>query len=193
MLSCFRERKIYVTREKLRDSVNRVFPSDRQLRLAKSIRRRQYNVDGPHHLWHVDGNHKLIRYNLVIHAGIDGFSRAVMFIKCSDNNRASTVFKAFEEAVNIFGIPSRIRIDKGGENREIAVFMLDNKGLGRGSILAGKSTHNQRIERFWRDARKDVIDYYRNIFQYIESDLSINFDHPICIFVLHYLFFIKNK
>jgi hypothetical protein len=116
-------------------------------RKAKTLQRRQYHVSGPHALWHIDGNHKLIKYGLVIHGGICGFSSAVVFMKCSDNNRAVTAFQAFHEGVATYGIPSRIRIDKGTENVEIARYMLQHRGLNRGSVIAGKSTHNQRIER----------------------------------------------
>jgi hypothetical protein len=31
-----------------------------------------YEVAGPMSLWHVDANHKLIRWKFVIHGGIDG-------------------------------------------------------------------------------------------------------------------------
>ena len=37
--------------------------------------------------WHVDGHHKLIKWKLVTHGGIDGFSRD---LKCSNNNTAET-------------------------------------------------------------------------------------------------------
>ena len=39
------------------------------------INRRKYSVKGSNSLWHIDGNHKLIRWNFVIHGGIDGYSR----------------------------------------------------------------------------------------------------------------------
>lgn len=66
-----------VTRKRLRASMKRVDPEGVEKRRRKAIHRREYNVEGPHHLWHVDGNHKLIKFNMVIHAGIDGFSRHV--------------------------------------------------------------------------------------------------------------------
>lgn len=50
---------------------------------------------------HLDGNHKLIQpYHFVIHGGIDSFSRLVVFLKVSINNRASTVLECFREAVS---------------------------------------------------------------------------------------------
>ena len=53
-----------VCRERIRASLKRVHPEGILLRSLELniVRRRQYNVRGPLALWHVDGNHKLIRY-----------------------------------------------------------------------------------------------------------------------------------
>ena len=100
----------YVTRSNLRASMHRVDPEGVEGRKSKPIKRRVYSVEGPHHLWHIDGNHKLIRFHIVIYAGMDGFSRALMFIGASNNNRSETVLNLFTEATKTYGIPSRIRI-----------------------------------------------------------------------------------
>ena len=181
-----------VQRARLRASMRRVDPEGILLRRRKAVHRRIYQVAGPHHLWHVDGNHKLIKFNLVIHAGIDGYSRAIMYARCADNNTAKTALKAFKRGVKRYGCPSRVRTDKGGENVMIGKYMLRKKGLNRGSILAGKSTHNQRIERQWRDMSKEVISFYRELFFRISDRLEINYrvdvSENIPIFCLHYLF-----
>lgn len=100
-------------------------------------------------------------------------------------------------AVVKYGIPSRLRIDKGGENWDIAQFMVDNRGTDRKSVITGKSVHNQRIERFWRDVRKEVLNYYIDLFDWFiygdeEEDNYYNglidLDNPRDIFCLHYLF-----
>ena len=110
------------------------------------LHRRQYSVSGPNALWHIDGYHKLIRWRTVVHGGIDGFSRPVE----SNNNRA---LSAFQAGVSEYGVPSRVRTDRGGENVEIARYMLQDpaRGPGRGSVITGRSVHNQRIEHLWRD------------------------------------------
>ena len=53
---------IRVQRHRLRSSVKRVDPVGQRLREFTNIRRRIYNVHSPLALWHIDGNHKLIRY-----------------------------------------------------------------------------------------------------------------------------------
>ena len=31
-------------------------------------------------LWHIDGHHSLIRWHVVVHGGIDGFSRMITYL-----------------------------------------------------------------------------------------------------------------
>ena len=65
---------------------------------------------------------------MVIHAGMDGFSYVPVFLHCSNNNRASTGLEHFQNAVVEWELPSRVRCscDKGGENTEVAWFMLSH-------------------------------------------------------------------
>ena len=94
-----------------------------------------------------------LRWGFVIHGGIDGFTRMIVFLECHTNNRASTVYRLFHNALQTYGLPSRVRSDKGRENCDVAWFMLSHplRGPTRGSHIAGRSVHNQRIERLWRD------------------------------------------
>ena len=56
---------IRITRIKARESLQRVDPIGVAQRwLQGPVRRRRYSVKGPLSLWHIDGNHKLIRYTL---------------------------------------------------------------------------------------------------------------------------------
>ena len=50
-----------VTQSRVRDAMWRVDPEGSTLRWAQAIQRRKYSVTGPLALWHLDGNHKLIR------------------------------------------------------------------------------------------------------------------------------------
>lgn len=88
----------------------------------------------PNSLWHIDGYHKLIRWRIVIHGGVDGYSRIPVYVVASDNNRSSTVLAAFESAVRKYGLPSRVRSDKGGENVLVSALILGQRSRGRGSM-----------------------------------------------------------
>ena len=52
---------IHVQRQRLRLSIQRVDPVNTALRRAKTVKRRVYRVEGPNSVWHLDGDHKLIR------------------------------------------------------------------------------------------------------------------------------------
>ena len=128
-----------------------------------------------------DDNHKLIRWGLVIHGGIDGYSRLIVFLKCSDNNRGETVKR---NAIHEYGIPSHIRADQGGENMQVAEMMLELKGTGRSSVLVGPLVHNQRIEHLWRDLFDRVTgSYYRLLYLLREmwNFRSFNLIHYLCL------------
>lgn len=85
-----------------------------------------------------------------------------MFLRCSSNNKAETVLELFINAVESDGCrwPSRIRVDHGVENVQVCDAMVRARGEGRGSFIAGPSTHNQRIERLWRDVFRCVVHLY---------------------------------
>ena len=61
----------------------------------------------------------LFRWRLVVHGGVDGFSRFIVYLSCSNNNKSETVYHLFESAIRDYGIPDRVRSDKGGENIKV--------------------------------------------------------------------------
>lgn len=63
---CLVSRGIRVQFERVRESQRRVDPEGSIMRRLNRVQRRRYAVQGPRHLWHVDGNHKLIRYGLFL-------------------------------------------------------------------------------------------------------------------------------
>ena len=56
-----RDRGIVVQQTRARESLRRTDPEGIAMRKSLNIKRRQYNVSSPLELWHIDGNHKLIR------------------------------------------------------------------------------------------------------------------------------------
>ena len=120
-----------------------------------------------------DGHHKLILWRMVTHAAIDGFSRLIIFLRCSTstNNQASTVYNQFLQGVSQYGLPSRVRTDQGRENILVARHMLRHRGIKRRSVLVGSSVHNQRIERLWRDSHRCITTsmFYR-LFSFLEEN-----------------------
>ena len=47
---------------------------------------------------------------------MDGHTRIPVYLKASNNNSSDTVPELFLQAVEEYGLPSRVRSDKGGEN-----------------------------------------------------------------------------
>ena len=112
----------------------------------------------------------------------------MVFLRLSINNRAETVFESFVSATTKFGVPSRVRCDHGGENVEVATFMNVHRGTGRGSCITGKSVHNQRIERFWRDLYTGCSFVYQQLFQLMKREGILDPDNPLQVWCLHFVY-----
>ena len=113
-----------------------------------------------------------------------------MYLRWSPNNCASTILQLFQDAVNRFGLLSRVRSDLGGENVDVARFVLQHpeRGINSGGMITGTSVHNQAIERLWADLRRVVISYYIRLFLHLESSQVLDRLNEGHLIALHYVF-----
>ena len=150
--------------------------------MGHTIRRRVYMNPHPHFLWHIDTNHKLIRWKLIIHAAIDGFSRNIVYLECFNNNRAHTVLHLFLEAAHSCGIPPRkVRTDQSVENQ----FIIDLLGP---DSLVGSSVHNQRVERLNRTINDNIRTRYGAVFYRLEHSGILDVYSDLDVAILHYVY-----
>jgi hypothetical protein len=62
------------------------------------------------------------------------------------------------------GCPRRIRADAGTENAHVEQLQKFFRNEAGDCFLTGKSTANQRIEWFWGLLRKELVQFYINLF-----------------------------
>ena len=85
-------------------------------------------------------------------------------------------------------MPSRIRVDYGVENVQACDAMVEERGEGRGSFIAGPSTRDQRIERLWRDVFRCVCHLFYDVFYAMEDTGLLNIENPTDLFALNLTF-----
>ncbi|KAF4597019.1 hypothetical protein EYR40_007469 [Pleurotus pulmonarius] len=109
-------------------------------------------------------------------------------LRASTNNRAETVLEMFLDAALAYGLPSRVRGDRGGENRDVSMFMILSRGPNRASFVWGPSTNNTRIERVWGEVGGQFARAWRGFFLRLERQHHLDRKNPHHRWILHFLF-----
>ncbi|XP_067660094.1 uncharacterized protein [Haliotis asinina] len=158
-------------------------PEGVEARKRRRLRRRQYLSRGPNNVWHIDSYDKLKPYGMAINGCIDGFSRNIIWLDvCKTNSDPKVIAGYYIGAVQrLGGCPQRIRADMGSENsyvEQMQIFLRRNHEddlSGANSFMYGKSTHNQRIEWFWGILRKQLAQYWMDLFKSFQDEEDTQF------------------
>ncbi|KAJ8692156.1 hypothetical protein PTI98_009494 [Pleurotus ostreatus] len=177
-----------IQKTRISEALQRASGLGQKVKQQTVIKRRVYEVSRPNALWHIDGHHKLIHWGIVIFGVVDGYSRMITGLRASDNNRADTALSVFLEAVENHGQPSRVRGDRGRENKGIAVYMILTKGANRGSFIWGPSTRNTRVECLWVEIGTQFGQQWRAFFQRLEDQHQLDRHNPHHLWLIHVLF-----
>ena len=92
-----------------------------------------------------------------MHCCVDEYSRVIVYDTLSDSNRADTVLELFIKGVQEFGLPLRVSSDQGLENVGVVQHVLENGGLGRGSLITASPGSSFAIGNVNMTLRNSVI------------------------------------
>ena len=155
----------------MRDLID-IYEPGRHAEMKKSrLHRRIYNVNGPNHIWHIDGNDKLKPFGFCISGAIDGWSHLLLWLKVDVTNKNPNLICRYylDTVTTLDTVPRIVRVDPGTEN----VHIMDTQSLLRAEhhdnlankpVFVGSSNHNQRIEKFWGYLRPAFLQDYMDLF-----------------------------
>ena len=123
----------------------------------------------------------------MVHGGIDGYSRVITFLKCHTNNRAETVLSSFQQGVERYGLPKKVHSDHGGENINVWHYMMTTHGHHQ-CVIVGSSTHNECIERLWKDVHCSVLVTFGNVLCELADESPLDVLNEVDMFCLHTVF-----
>ena len=117
---------------------------------------------------------------------MDFHTQSPTYLKCADNNRATTVLDLFCKAVSRFSLPNYVCSDHGGENG----------GSGSAWYLVTATTilvYWQGVlcttkERMRRDVHWCIASTYADTFRNLESEDLLDPLNEVDLYCLHYIF-----
>lgn len=176
--------------------MNIVDPAGIENRSRHRLKRRLYDVPRPNHLWHVDGFDKLKEYGMAISGCVDGFSCKVIWCQvATTNNKPQVIAYYYLCAIKEHNsLPAIVRSDRGTENTLIESMQKilrhdhEDAAAKEYSFLKGKSTANERIEKYWKQLLNSTLDFYRQLFKPMKNDGILDTSDPLHIEVLRYCF-----
>ena len=143
---------------------------------------------GPNYCWSLDGHDKFRQFGIQIYAGIDVYSRKIIWTYCGRSNRSNiSVAWQYVHAIDQLGFrPQFLRTDRGSETSFLrrAQLILYRKGVARDPddineilqedditrcYLYGTSKENFRIERWWGVATQGKLQEWRIYFHELKE------------------------
>lgn len=160
---------LLVSRHEVATLIQILDPEGVELRRRRRLRRREYYAEGPNFLWHLDSYDKLKPYGICINGCVDGFSRHMIWLEAYHTNSDPRVIAGYYmKAIELRrGCPANMRGDMGTENSHVA--QIQSFCTGSPSFIYGRSTANQRIERWWGILRMECVQFWIDLFQLMKD------------------------
>ncbi|CAH3019489.1 unnamed protein product [Porites evermanni] len=183
---------MHVPRNMVAQILHDLDPEASSLRKKKKLKRRHYLSHGPNQCWHIDGYDKLKPFGFPIHAGVDGYSRKVLWVELErSNNLPEITARYYLECVKEHGFcPLQTRTDCGTENGIIAAmqcyFRSEDSAphSGESAHIYGTSTGNQRVENwwshYWKSSSSWWIQFFKDLLDSGRVDIA-NETHKECL------------
>jgi hypothetical protein len=146
--------QLHVGKELLRCYLHCQDPSAVYSPLRRRLQRRTYVSNAPNECWHLDGYYILKKYGLAVHGCVDGYSRRIIWLRCSASNNNPYVIGSFylDAVEKLMLCPNKLRSDRRSENSVVAA-LQSCFTRNWNSYVFGSST-NQRIGSFWAVLRR---------------------------------------
>lgn len=177
------EKGLRIQRKFVREALHVHAPIRHKRRTPK--RRRFYESCGPHFIWCMDQNEKLVPYRIYLLAVVDAFSRAVVAGRATTALTGIEHCRVFCEAVGLSGVfPAHVCVDKAkawngvkaafellfsGGAGEREWVMIDGERIPVARFNVCKSTKNTPVERQWREANDHTLEW-GELFWRLEED-----------------------